>query len=91
MVSRRQYSPSSLTRAYVVAKEDNLSVYKASEIYRVPEQTLCDCVIGRIDIDTVTTGRIPVLSLSEEWKLVSHLQVMAKYGYGYNRQTNQFL
>ena len=43
-------------------------------------------MIGRINIDTVTTGRIPVLSLSEEEKLVSHLQAMAKYGYGYIRQ-----
>ena len=43
-------------------------------------------MIGRIDIDTVTTGGIPVLSLSEEEKLVSHLQAMAKYGYGYIRQ-----
>ena len=43
-------------------------------------------MIGRININTVTTGRIPVLSLSEEEKLVSHLQAMAKYGYGYIRQ-----
>ena len=54
--------------------------------YRVLEQTLLDRVIGRIDIDTVTTGCISVLSLSGEEKLVPHLQVMAKYGYGYTRQ-----
>ena len=86
VVSRRQYSPTSLTNAYLAVKEDNLSVYKASKVYRVPEQTLRDRVIGRINIATVTTGRIPVLSLSEEEKLASHLQVMAKYGYGYIRQ-----
>ena len=86
MVSRKQYSPTSLTNAYFAVKEDNWSVYKASKVYRVPEQTLRDRVIGRIDIDTVTTGRNPVLSRSEEEKLVSHLQVMAKYGYGYIRQ-----
>ena len=86
VVSRRQYSPTSLTKAYLAVKEDNLSVYKASKVYRVPEQTLRDRVIGRINIDTVTTGRIPVLSLPEEEKLASHLQVMAKYGYGYIRQ-----
>ena len=86
VVLRRQYSPTSLTKAYFAVKEDNLSVYKASKVYRVLEQTLRDHVIGRIDIDTVTTGRISVLSLSEEEKLVAHLQVMAKYGYGFIRQ-----
>ena len=43
-------------------------------------------MIGRIDNDKVTTGRIPVLRFLEEERLVSYLHVMAKYGYGYIRQ-----
>ena len=75
VVSKRQYSPTSLTRAYAVVKEDKLSIYKASEVYRVPEQTLRDCVIGRIDIDTVTTGRIPVLSLYKRLYVPETIQI----------------
>ncbi|KAH3801169.1 hypothetical protein DPMN_154816 [Dreissena polymorpha] len=88
VITRRQYSPTTLTKAYLAVKEEHLSVYKASKVFKIPEQTLRDRVIGRIsiDIDTTTTGRFPVLSLDEEEKLASHLQVMAKYGYGYIRQ-----
>ena len=83
VITRRQYSPTTLTKAYLAVKEEHLSVYKASKVFKIPEQTLRDRVIGRISIDTTTTGRFPVLSLDEEEKLASHLQVMAKYGYGY--------
>lgn len=86
VVFRRQYSPSSLTSAYMAVKENDMSVYKAAKVYKVPQQTLRDRVIGKVDIDTTSSGRNPVLSLSEEEKLVSHLEVMAKYGYGYIRQ-----
>ena len=34
---------------------------------------------------TVTTGRVPVLSM-EEAKLVVHLKIIVSYGYGYTRQ-----
>ena len=49
-------------------------------------QTLRDRVLGKIDIDSSTSGRAPVLSLEEEAKLVNHLQEVAKLGYGYSRQ-----
>lgn len=49
-------------------------------------QTLRDRVLGKIDIDSSTSGRAPVLSLEEEAKLVNHLQEVAKLRYGYSRQ-----
>ena len=55
---------------------------KAAKVYKVPQQTFRDRVTGKVDIDTISSGRDPILSLSEEEQLVSHLQFMAKYGYG---------
>ena len=82
----RQYQPSLLTDAYIAVKEKNISVSRASRMYQVPAQTLRDRVLGKIHIDTTTTGRAPVLSLEEEAKLVGHLKEVANLGYGYTRQ-----
>ena len=70
----------------MAVKENDLSVYKAAKVYKISQLTFRDRVIGKVDIDTTSSGRNPVLSLSEEEKLVSHLRGMAKYGYGYIRQ-----
>jgi len=63
-----------------------MSVRKAARQFVMPRQTLRDRTTGKIDADCVTTGRVPVLSMEEEAKLVDHLKIMASYGYGYTRQ-----
>ena len=70
----------------LLSKKKNISASRASKLYQVPIQTLRDRVLGKIDINTVTTGRALVLSLEEEAKLMSHLKEVAKLGYGYTRQ-----
>ena len=49
-------------------------------------QTLRDRVLGNILPETVTAGRVPVLSLDEELQIVYHLKDVALLGYGYTRQ-----
>ena len=63
-----------------------MTVSEASVLYKVPMQTLRDRVLGKISIDTVTSGRAPVLSPEEEAKFVSHLQEVAKNGNTFSRQ-----
>ena len=46
--------------------EENVSVRRASIQFSVPMQTLRDRVLGKVQPDTVTTGRAPVLSMDEE-------------------------
>ena len=72
--------------AYRRVMEENVSVRRASIQFSVPMQTLRDRVLGKVQPDTVTTGRAPVLSMDEEARIVEHLQTVAKYGYGYTRQ-----
>ena len=74
-----------MTNAYMEVKKHNMSVRKAARQFAIPRQTLRDRTTGKIDADCVTTGRVPVLSMEEEAKLVDHLKIMASYGYGYTR------
>ncbi|XP_053381188.1 uncharacterized protein LOC128549074 [Mercenaria mercenaria] len=82
----RLYSPSALTSAYRCVKEDGLSVLKASRMYSVPENTLRDRVLGKIDPETVVMGKVPLFDQYEESKIANHFKEMASYGYGYTRQ-----
>ena len=63
-----------------------MSVRRASIHYSVPLQTLRDSVVGKIPPETVTAGRVPVLSLDEEEQIVYPLKTVASLGYGYTRQ-----
>ena len=52
-------------------------------MYGVPTQTLRDRVKGKIKIETVKSGPEPMLAYEEEERLVSHVEMMGKIGYGY--------
>ena len=67
-------------------KDGKLAVTRAFWQYGIPEQTLRDRVLGKVDIDCVTMGTAPILSMDEEAKIVQHLKSMASFGYGYTRQ-----
>ena len=81
----RNYNQESLTNAYIAVTEENMSVLGAARQFGVPTQTLRDRVKGTIDIDTVKSGKSPVLSAEEEALIVRHLKEMASLGYGYTR------
>ena len=80
------YFPSELTNAYKSVKEERLSVLKASKIFRVPENTLRDRVLGKIDPENVVTGKTPLFTLIEEAKIMNHFKKMSLLGYGYTQQ-----
>lgn len=79
----RKYSPSAMTNAYRAVLEQNVSVKRASITYGVPQTTLRQRVLGRINPDTTSSGPSPVLSQEEEAIFVEHLKCMAQLGYGY--------
>jgi hypothetical protein len=60
-------------------------VHRASVVYNVPRTTQRDRVDGRIKIDTVKSGPVPLFSHEEEVRLVNHIKEMAECGYGYFR------
>ena len=62
------------------------NVKKASRMFRVPDTTLRDRVLGKVDPETAVFGKAPVLTVTEEVMLVKHFKTMASYGYGYTRQ-----
>lgn len=74
----RQYSPTRLTNVYLAVKDNNLTVKGDARQFVVPVRTtLRDRTMGLVFIETVKSGRAPVLSMIEETKLVSHLKEMA--------------
>ncbi|KAK3085026.1 hypothetical protein FSP39_023051, partial [Pinctada imbricata] len=81
----RNYDRESLTNAYLAATEEKMSVLGAARQFGVPVQTLRDRVKGHIDIDTVKSGKSPVLSEVEEALIVDFLKQMASLGYSYMR------
>ncbi|XP_061186996.1 uncharacterized protein LOC133195149 [Saccostrea echinata] len=75
-----------MTNAYQMVKEKKMSVRKASKIFRVPDTTLRDRVLLKVDPETAVFGKTPVLDNLEEANLVNHFKTMASFGYGYTRQ-----
>ena len=58
----------------------------ASKMYMVPENTLRDRVLGKIDPDNVVMGKLPLFTQYEEAKIVEHIKTMASFGYDYTVQ-----
>ena len=82
----RLYSLRKIVNAFRLVKEENLPVRKASVICNVPDTTLRDGVLGKVNAETAVFGKITVLDCFEEATLVKHFKTMASYGYGYSRQ-----
>ncbi|XP_046575021.1 uncharacterized protein LOC124283049 isoform X2 [Haliotis rubra] len=80
----RQYLSAALDQAYK-AVLDGMAIRKAATTFAVPFATLHDRFSGKISIECTTTGREPLLSIEEEQGLVSHIEAMANFGYGYTR------
>jgi hypothetical protein len=79
------YDPDALTKAYIDVKENNMAVKGAARLHSVPETTLRQRVIGAVSIDTGKSGPSPLFSCEQEARLVDHVTLMAKVGYGYTR------
>ncbi|XP_046574537.1 uncharacterized protein LOC124282571 [Haliotis rubra] len=62
-----------------------MAIRKAASTFSVPFATLHDRISGKISIDCCTVGRDQLLSMEEEKGLVSHIDAMANFGYGYTR------
>ncbi|KAH3845891.1 hypothetical protein DPMN_088181 [Dreissena polymorpha] len=69
-----------MTAAYRSVKEDGMPVLKASRVYRVPETTLRDRVLLKIDPDTCVMGKVPMFDQFQEAKIVEHFKNMAALG-----------
>ena len=48
----RLYSPTDMTNAYKMVKEHKMSVKKAARMYHVPDTTLRDRVLQKVDPET---------------------------------------
>ncbi|XP_045188616.2 uncharacterized protein LOC123546428 [Mercenaria mercenaria] len=81
----RMYSPTAMTNAYQAVREMRLPVKTAARQYGVPQTTLRDRVLGRIDPETTSSGPQALLSQHEEAVFVEHIKAMAQLGYGYSR------
>lgn len=55
-----------MTNAYLAVKDKNMSVRRAAQQYSVPETTLRQRVLGRVDPERDASGRFPVFSQEEE-------------------------
>lgn len=79
------YSPTAMTNAYHAARAMNLAVKSAARQFGVPQTTLRDRVMSRIDPETVSSGPHALFTQEEEALFVNHLKTMAELGYGYSR------
>ncbi|KAH3835740.1 hypothetical protein DPMN_109101 [Dreissena polymorpha] len=66
-----------MTAAFRSLKEDGMPLLKASRVYHVPETTLRDRVLLKIDPDTCVMGKVPMFDQFQEAKIVEHFKNMA--------------
>ena len=74
-----------LDKAYQAVKELGMSINGSAKRYGVPVKTLRDRVTGKVSLDVTSAGHPPLFDVEEEAKLVEHIKLMAKFGYGYTR------
>ena len=81
------YGAEKMDRAYQLWLE-GVSVYKASILTGVPEQTLRDRTksCGFVSPEKHHSGKDRMLSPQEEASLVNHIKFVASVGYGYTRR-----
>ena len=60
-----------------------IPVKKSSRIFSIPYSTLHDRVNGKTKLETTKSGPDPLLTQEEEQALVTHIELMSSYGYGY--------
>ena len=77
----RCYSPSAMTNAYRAVMGDHVPVKRAAITYQVPQTTLRQRVLGRVDPETTSSGPSPELSQEEEAIFVELLKSMAVLEY----------
>lgn len=62
----RLYSLGGLQNAFQAVKDNEMSVHRASVVYNISLTTLRDSVDGRINIDTIKSGRRGEISQSHQ-------------------------
>ena len=62
-----------------------MPVKTAARQYGVPQTTLRDRVLGRIDPETTSSGPLALLSQHEQAVFVEHIKSMSQLGYVYSR------
>ena len=82
----RSYDSDELNRAFEAVIDNDMSIRKASQSFGVPKSTLMDRLHGRVSLDVVKSGPLPLFSDEQEALLTGHLKTMAEVGYGYSRQ-----
>ena len=58
----RVYDSEELTRAYLAVKDNTMSIRKVAETHGIPKPTLVDRLHGRINVDVVKSGTLPLFS-----------------------------
>ena len=74
-----------MTNAYQAVREMRMPVKTAAQQYGVPQTTLRDRVLGRIDPEITSSEPQALLSQHEEAVFVEHIKSMSQLGYGYSR------
>ena len=84
-VAYRCYSSSAMMNAYRAVMENHIPVNSVAITYGVPQTTLRQSIIGRVDPETTSSDPLPQLNQEEEAIFVEHLRSMAVLGYGYTK------
>ena len=66
--------------------DNGLSAYKASKLTGVPETTIKDRRLGKVQRDTFGGGHGPIFTDCQEKRLKEHVVEMMQMGYGYTRR-----
>ena len=83
------YDKANITRAYEATKLW-MSVYRAAKMYNIPESTLQDRTMCKVEFDA-RSGPERIFSVEEETQLMEHVKYMADIGYGNTKSKIQYI
>ncbi|KAF6199365.1 hypothetical protein GE061_007391 [Apolygus lucorum] len=80
------YSQDDLKQALAAIGRGEVTVYKASKIFKIPKPTLYNHITERRGVKSSTSGRAPVFSKEVEEKMAHCIKTMNKWGFGLSKR-----
>lgn len=80
------YSSADLQNAVAAVKNGEVTIYRASKLYKIPKATLYKHVKGQRGVKSKSLGRPTALPAEDEEKIAEGLRAMEKWGFGLSKR-----
>lgn len=82
----KEYSKQQLEDAISAVRAKQMTIYRASKHYRIPQATLFKRIKGLRGVKSLTMGRSPAIPLEIEAKMAACIKTMERWGFGLSKK-----